>query len=108
MLKTVIETLILYTYWLIGETLPIDIVLLSYAVYRNTITRMNEATIKHLVAILWLGIFPNPRILQSILQPQQNPATAIMFTIWIIVTIIEPLLHLTKISRRKRDKRLIK
>ncbi len=114
MLKTVIETLILYTYWLIGETLPIDIVLLSYTVYRDAVTRMNETTIKYLVAItilwlsvLWLGIFPNPRILPSILQPQQNPSTAIMFTIWIIVTIVEPLLHSTKISRW-RDRRIVK
>jgi len=108
-LKTTVETLILYTYWLIGSTLPADITLLSYTFYRDTITQTGRTSTKHLLATpllwlttLWLSILPNPEILlKALLQPQHNIPPTIMFTIWTIITITEPLLYIKSTAKPK-------
>ena len=108
-LKTTVKTLILYTYWLIGSTLPADITFLSYTFYRDTITQTGRTSTKHLLAApllwlttLWLSILPNPEILlKALLQPQHNIPSTIMFTIWIIITITEPFTTHKNIKKQK-------
>ncbi len=104
----IVKTILLYTYWLIGMSLPVDVVLLTYILYRDAIICNSRNMGKYLIiiptiwlSIIWVNIIVEPRIIQSILHPHENISIAIMVLMWFIVTIIELIIHINYYRKKQ-------
>ncbi len=98
--REIISEIIYSIYLLLSITLPVDVVLLSYTLYRDAV--IQDRTMKKYVVIipslwliiLWINAIPPSKIAESLIRPNNNVSILIMIISWILITVLELIVHI--------------
>ena len=96
----IISVIIYSIFSLLSITLPVDVVLLSYTLYRDAVIQDRKMK-KYVVIIpslwliiLWINVIPPSKIAESLIRPNSNMSILIMIISWILITVLELIVHI--------------